>query len=100
MSWAPQVQTSFGAQQKRGYDTRCWGWDFTPGDQVWGVCTPRHKKGVSPKCTGHSTGYEVVDSLLGLKYYTKFTSASKKSMCSKTGRLAGKKGRYIRLFLL
>ncbi|KAJ8397634.1 hypothetical protein AAFF_G00436330 [Aldrovandia affinis] len=50
-----QAQASSGARQKRTYDTRCWGQDFTPGDRVWIYC-PSQTKGMSSKLRSHWQG--------------------------------------------
>ena len=46
--FARQRQEEAGARQKRGYDLRCQGRSFMPGERVW-VYNPTRKKGVSPK---------------------------------------------------
>ncbi|KAJ8337414.1 hypothetical protein SKAU_G00386340 [Synaphobranchus kaupii] len=46
--FARKAQASADFKQKRWYDTRCRGWAFAAGEQVWVYC-PERKKGLSPK---------------------------------------------------
>ncbi|KAJ8379427.1 hypothetical protein SKAU_G00002050 [Synaphobranchus kaupii] len=49
------AQANSRVQQKRAYNTRCWGQAFLPGDKIWVYC-PVRKKGVSPKLRSHWQG--------------------------------------------
>uniref|UniRef100_A0A3P9KF51 Integrase catalytic domain-containing protein n=1 Tax=Oryzias latipes TaxID=8090 RepID=A0A3P9KF51_ORYLA len=50
-----RAQAGAGVRQKRAYDSRCRGQEFSPGDRVWVYC-PERKKGVSPKLSSHWRG--------------------------------------------
>ena len=63
-----QAQAASGVRQKRGYDIRCRGRAFTPGDRVWVYC-PVRKKGVCSKLRSHWQGPgEILDRVSELVY--------------------------------
>ena len=69
--FARQRQEQAGARQKRGYDLRCQGRSFMPGERVW-VYNPTRKKGVSPKLTSQWVGPgEVLEQLSDVVYWVK-----------------------------
>ena len=70
-----QAQAASGVRQKRGYDTRCRGRAFTPGDRVWVYC-PVRKRGVCPKLRSHWQGPgEILDRVSEVVYRLRMPGA-------------------------